>query len=130
MKNLEMIAAALIGAAAGLGGCAFRDPPLVTERIARDAGADAPAAIDATGEVVVTVGVRDATGTEHRLEEAPRRPQVRIEAAGAPFGDPEPAMLLGGAPDEDLRGDLGALPLRQSTRERIVGCEVTRDAGG
>jgi hypothetical protein len=74
----------------------------------------------------------DWRGEEWPLENAPRSPVLRVELSTDVWvdgGEPVAAWLFPGQLDQPLREDLVAPPLRQSSLERALPCEVVRGAG-
>lgn len=84
-----------------------------------DAGTVAPPEI-------ASFSLRSHDGRAHPPSEAPRRPILLVESTSPVFGDPEPALILAGDPDEALSRDLAGLPLRPATQSRVVAAEVAR----
>lgn len=93
-----------------------------------DAGPHTDAAIAFLG-----VEARDVLGEVRPLDALPRVPLLRLRATpalAAPDAMDPAVLLLHGAPDDALRADLDARPLRSDTLVRTVPCRATRDHDG
>ncbi len=87
------------------------------------------AAVSSSKLEVIDVLVRDDRGRRYPLDEAPRRPILELQIEGELRGDPEPVVLLEGAPDDALTKDLSRSGLSIKHMMRMVDSDVARHAG-